>query len=293
MAYICEGPLEGRTLKGGIGRMTRATQKQKESEVLRQLLFATGIQPECEPDVTGDKPDVMMRMFGRTVGIEVVTYQSGGTVVRAGRRRVERRAVESEWERLKTYSKEFQEKHPDLNDIYILFRFKSIVPPQEEYDLFLEEILRFVRSRQEAVSAEYVEFGMADFPSPLMKKYLKPIRGITLRRGERGELDSNITAGYVDSHPASTISKIVSKKAEKAKEYRKADELWLAIGQSGQLSEMVLPINGACDFDASPDLQESLLSSPFSRVYVFTAMGLFRWDKREGNWQLNTGKEFF
>jgi hypothetical protein len=279
-----------RVCKGDIWRMTRLTQKQEESEILRELLSATGIRPDSGP-LEGEKPDFTIQISGRTVGVEVVIYQSGRTVVRAGRRTIKRRAVESEWERLETYSKEFQKKHPELNGIYILLRFNSTVPPQEEYDLFLEEILRFVRSRQEAASAEFVEFGMADFLSPLMRKYLKPIGGITLRRGEYGELDSNITAGFVDSHPASTILKIIAKKATLAKDYRTTDALWLVIGQSGRLSEMVLPINAACDFDASPDLQESLLSSPFSRVYVFTAMGLFLWGKQEGNWQRIAGNK--
>ena len=68
---------------------------------------------------------------------------------------------------------------------------------------------------------------------------------------------------------------------------RDAGPLEAATGQSGKPSEMVLPINGASEFDASLDVQESLSCSPFSRVYVFTAMGLFRWDKRDGKWQLN------
>jgi hypothetical protein len=81
----------------------------------------------------------------------------------------------------------------------------------------------------------------------------------------------------------------VEKKTELAKAYRKADELWLVIGQSGRLSEMALLVNGASEFDASHDLQKRLSSSPFSRVYVFTARGLLQWDKREGNWHLNAG----
>jgi hypothetical protein len=286
MACICEGPLEGRTLKGGIGWMTRSTQKQKESEVLRQLLSATGIQPECEPDVTGDKPDVMMQMFGRTVGIEVVMYQSSKRVAGG-----ERRAVEAEWERLEGYSKAIRKEHAVFEHMYVLFRFRNIVPPRNRYEEFCQEILQFIRSRQDSVSAEPEVFGISDFTSPLMRKHLKAIEGLVLKRCERDEWDSNITAGFVDSYPACTISKIVSKKTELAKAYRKADELWLAIGQSGQLSETVLPINGACDFDASPDLQDSLLSSPFSRVYVFTAVGLFQWDKREGNWQRIAGNK--
>jgi len=267
--------------------MTRPDQKQEESEIFDELLAATGIQPECEPDVTGDKPDVMMQMFGRTVGIEVVVYQSSKRV--AG---VEMRAVEAEWERLEEYSKAIRKEHAVFEHMYVLFRFKNIVPLRNQYEEFCQEILQFIRSRQESVSAEPEVFGISDFTSPLMRRHLKAIGGLVLKRCERDEWDSNITAGFVDSHPARTISKIVAKKTVLAKAYRRADELWLVIGQSGQLSEMVLPITGACDFDANPDLQESLFSSPFSRVYVFTAMGLFQWDRREGNWQQIAGVVF-
>jgi hypothetical protein len=262
--------------------MTRLNQKQKEYEILRALLRATGIRPECLP-LKAEKPDFTMLISGRTVGIEVTMYQSGKTVAGVGRRAVKRRVVESEWERLEKSSKNFQREHADLKNVYILFRFKNIVPPKKEHDAFFQEILQFVRSRQNAVSAEGAAFWMPDFQSPLMKKYLKDM---TLRRCECGEWDSSITAGFV-GRPACTISKIVATKTNSAEAYLKADELWLVVGQSGLLSEMVLPINGASELDKCLDLQEGLLSSPFSRVYVFTAMGLFQWDKSEGNWQLN------
>lgn len=264
--------------------MTRSNQKQEECEILRVLLRVTGIRPESGP-LEGEKPDFMMQISGRTVGVEVVMYQSDKTVACVGRRAFKKRAVESEWERLEEYSKDFRRENADLKGIYILFRFKNTVPPRKEYGAFLEEILQFVRSRQEVVSEEFAEFGMPDFTSPLMKKHLRAIGGLVLRWCGHGEWDSNITAGFVDGHPTHTISRIVAKKTMLAKAYRKADELWLVIGQSGRLSEMVLPINGAPDLDASPDLQGSLSSSPFSRVYVFTAKGLLQWNKKEGNWQ--------
>ena len=259
--------------------MTRSNKKQKEyDEILHPLLCSTGIQPRCGP-LGSENPDFMMQISDRMVGVEVTMFQSDKTVTCVGRRVIKRRAVESEWER---FEKDFKRKHADLKGIYILFRFKNIIPPQQEYDVFFQEILEFVRSILGAVSEEFMVFGMSDFPSSLMKKYLKPVGGITLRRCDGGEFDSNMTAGFVDSCPARTISKIVVKKTAKA--YRKADELWLVIGQSGRPSEMVLPISGSSEFNACLDLQESLSSSPFSRVYCFTAGGLLQWNKRDGKW---------
>ncbi len=258
--------------------MTRSTQKQKEREILRQLLSATGIRPDSDP-LEGEKPDFMIQISGRTVGVEVVMYQSSKRVAD-----FERRAVEAEWERLEDYSRAIRKEHAVFEQMYVLFRFKNLVPPRKEYEEFCQEILRFIRSRQEPVSAEPEVFGISDFTSPLMKKHLKAIGGLVLNLCERDEWDSNITAGFVDSHPACTISKIVAMKTMLAKAYRRTDALWLVIGHSGRLSEMVLPITGTSDFNADPDLQGCLLSSPFSRVFVLTAIGLVQWDKRECNW---------
>ncbi len=135
-----------------------------------------------------------------------------------------------------------------------------------------------------SIGAESVDFWWSDFTSPLMIKYLQ---AVVLKCCERGEWDSNLTAGFVDP-PAGTIARIVAEKS--AKTYRPTDELWLVIQDSHWPSEMVLPINGACELDDNPDLQMNLTTSHFSRVYAFTAMGLFRWDRSGGKWKLNAGE---
>jgi hypothetical protein len=261
--------------------MTQSTQKQEEREILRELLSATGIRPECSP-VEGEKPDFMIQVSGRTVGVEVTMYRSDKTVAVVGKHAVRRRQVESEWESFERSSLGFRREHAELKDVCILFRFRNIVPPRQKYGVFFQEILQFVRSRPQEVGTGYVQLWGPDFGSPLMIEYLE---AICLRRCERGEWDSNVTAGFVD-RPARTIAKIVAAKGELAKTYRPASELWLVIGHSGRPSEMVLPISGVSELDASPEIQRSLPFSPFSRVYVFTAMGLFKWDKTDDKWQV-------
>lgn len=252
--------------------MTRPTQKDDERSVVLELMSAIRVQLESYP-VQGEAPDFMIQVSGLTVGVEVTMYQSGRTV--AG---VPKRAVEAEWEALEGASQIFQNEHSELAGIYILFRFKDSVPPRRERGNFFCEILEFIRERGQTIAGEYVDFWCHEFTSPLMIKYLQ---AIVLRRGERGMWDSNITAGFVD-RPAETISRIVAEKSAKA--YRPADELWLVIQRSHRPSEMVLPVNGASEFDASLNLQKSLKDSPFSRVYAFTAMGLFQWDRNDGRW---------
>jgi hypothetical protein len=114
-----------------------------------------------------------------------------------------------------------------------------------------------------------------------MVKYLKHI---VANIHEDGEWDANKNFGFVN-RPAPTIARIIADKARKVKSYRHTDEIWLVIERSGRPSETVLPIRGITEFNENPQMREHLANSPFSRVYVFTAMGLFSW-YRGGSWQL-------
>jgi hypothetical protein len=252
--------------------MTRPTQKQDEQRTLLELMAAIGVQLESCP-MEGEVPDFMIQISDRTVGIEVTMYQSKRTV--AG---IQKRVVEAEWEELERSSQTFQNENSELAGIYILFRFKDGVPSRRERADFFCEILEFVRSNGCRIGDEWADFWCYELTSPLMIKYLK---AIVLRRGERSEWDSNITAGFID-RPADTISRIVAEKS--TRNYRPADELWLVIQRSHRPSEMVLPISGVSELDASLDLQRNLTASPFSKVYAFTAMGLFLWDRNGGAW---------
>lgn len=100
---------------------------------------------------------------------------------------------------------------------------------------------------------------------------------------ESGEWDSNKTSGFED-RPANAIARIIADKICKVKSYRKTNEMWLVIERSGRPSETVLPIRGIAEFNENPEIRDNLTNGPFLRVYVFTAMGLFQWD-RPGEWQ--------
>jgi hypothetical protein len=156
-----------------------------------------------------------------------------------------------------------------------LFRFKSVVPPRRSYHCFFQEIANFISSRK----GTYTDFWFDEFTLPLMVKYLW---AIVVKHSDRSVWDSNLTAGFVD-RPSSTISDIIDGKTIKAAEYRNTDELWLAIERSGKPSETILPIKGIDEFSSDSGLCETITNSPFSKVYVFTAMGLFQGD-RDGGW---------
>lgn len=250
--------------------MTRPIQKQDERETLIRLLATIRVQLDSHP-LEGETPDFMIPVSGRMIGVEVTMYQSGRKVAD-----LPKRAIEAEWEEFETSSQIFQRENTELTNVYILFRFKDAIPPRRERSVFFREVLEFVRRTQ--INDEYVDFWRGEITSSLMSKYLKDI---VLRRCEHGHWDSNITAGFI-AVPAETISRIVTEKS--AKQYRPADELWLVIEGSHRPSEMILAIRGVSELNASPDLLENLTESPFSRIYAFTAMGLFRWDRNGAKW---------
>jgi hypothetical protein len=270
--------------------MTRLSQKQEEREILLALFSAIGIQP-ANGFSDGETPDFAMRLSDRVVGVEVTLYRSERAV--AG---IKKRAVESEWESFERASGEFRERHPELKNMYVLFRWKSTVPPEAKRLAFFQEILEFVRSH--AVGSEYSVFSANNFTTPLMLEYLKGIGGIVLKRCQRGGWDSNTTAGFVDDHVAQGVSRIV--KSKSAKKYRREvkieartttlDELWLVIKGTGQPSETMLPIKGVSEFNENHDLHTNLKASPFTRVYAFTTMGLLEWEKRPEKWRITAAQ---
>lgn len=254
--------------------MTRPIQKQSERDTLRTLFFVLDMPPEisCED---GEAPDFMVQIDDRTIGIEVTMYQSGQIVAATG---IQKRKVESEWERFNCSSRFFREEQPDLRNICILFRFKDSVPPSKERQLFLTEILDFIRLRRSELGPQYLVFSRHQFTSPLMMKYLSDL---CLCVCEHADWDSNVTAGFLGRFDEN-VAGIVTKKSVKL--YRQATELWLVIQCSGRISETMLPINGADDFNRNVVLRTNLHTGPFSKVYISTAMGWFQWDK-VGEWQ--------
>jgi hypothetical protein len=84
------------------------------------------------------------------------------------------------------------------------------------------------------------------------------LRTLCLRRDRFAVWHSNLAGGFI-ARPDFTITDIVAEKSRK--QYRQADELWLAIQCSTRISEMVSDILGVEDFDAVPSLEAYLFSS--------------------------------
>jgi hypothetical protein len=253
-------------------------QKAAEREIAERLQSAIRLTAEIDQS---DKPDFILKVpGGRTIGLEVTTYQSGKSVPIGDKGKITQRKVEAAWEHFECASKTFRSKNADLQNIAITFWFNNIIPPKEQYDQLFMEIRNFILLKQKDLSDCFSVYSRYQFTSPLMVKYF---RDILVNIHKDGEWNSNKEFGFVN-RPATTIAGIIGGKARKVKSYRKTDEIWLVIQRSGRLSETVLPIGGITEFNENPELRDKLTNGPFSRVYVFTAMGLFQWD-RLGGWQ--------
>ncbi len=250
--------------------MTRETQKVSEAKSLEVVLAALGLRPDRPPE-SGEKPDFIVPLSGRRIGVEITMYSSGDVI--DGRYPL--RAVESEWDKLKRASDDFRAGRRELRDINVGLMFQGAVPPQRLHAQFMQEIADFVGAHRHELQSHDIDYWPESFSStPLMREYLHKL---DLRECEFATWHSNTSAGFVATAATSTIADTVS--AKSGLEFRSVDELWLAIQCSPRISETLLPLPGA---DAAADFENVTLDDfRFSRVFVLTWLGVFQWARKE------------
>ena len=157
--------------------------------------------------------------------------------------------------------------------------FSGPVPPLRLHVDFIKEIADFVAAHRHELGSRDVAYWRPIIATPLMVEYLQVLylrvdrvcrmafQSHRRLRGDAGYLHGRGYCGQKD-----------------AKNFRPADELWLAIQCSTRISETLLPI-GANDFD----MVLPLAGFRFSRVFVLTFLGLFQWKAAEG-WRKLTGE---
>jgi hypothetical protein len=254
--------------------VTRPIQKDSERRTLDAVLAALGLCPDQEPDQS-ETPDFLVRLSGRTVGIEITMYRSGDTVGDG----TGRRQVENEWELLKAAADRIRNACPELRDVNVGLMFAASAPPRRQHADFIAEIATFVGAHASELSSNDITFWPPSFTAPLMRKFL---RTLYLRKDRFAEWHSNLVAGYV-ARPDQTVADIVAEKS--GKQFRPADELWLAIQCGTRISEMMLDIMGVEDFGSVPSLEPYV----FSRVFVLAWTGAYEWQRGAG-WRKLTGE---
>jgi len=257
----------------GSNAMTTSEQKESELRTLQHLLGALELYPDREP-IGGETPDFILLSSGRTIGVEITVFQSGTTTEDG----VDLRKVEGEWSKFEAASQEFRRARPYLHDLNVGLLFKASMPPRRDYSGFMEEIATFARDRCVELGEEGRDYRPVDFASPLMNQYLSTLH---LKPGKYPEWFSNVSGGGWIGAPDGALTKIVIAKA--SKKYRRTDELWLAIQCNPRASEMMMPLEGALDFNYVAGLETALCASSFLKVFVVTyGGGTFEWNKVDG-----------
>ena len=254
--------------------MTREVQKTSERQTLDVVLQALGLRPDQEPQAS-ETPDFTVSLAGRQIGVEVTMYSSTDTVVGGHHRR----QVESEWDKLLAAARAYCWTQPELHDINVGLMFSGPVPPRRLHVDFIKEVSGFISAHRHELGLRDVEYRPPIISTPLMVEYLQVLY---LRVDRYAVWHSNLTGGFVATPATCTVKDIVAEKD--TKNFRPADERWLAIQCSARISETLLPI-GANDFDMVPPLD----GFRFSRVFVLTFLGVFQWKAGEG-WRRLTGE---
>jgi hypothetical protein len=140
--------------------------------------------------------------------------------------------------------------------------FSGDLPVRRQQNDFIAEIARFIRDRRDELGSEDRVFMSWEFSSPLMRDHL---HGLHLRVCPYAVWYPSLAAGFVGM-PDSLISQTVAAKSKK--QYRQADELWLAIQSSTKISELLLTLDGVADFERVPSLD----GFRFSQVLYWPTM---------------------
>ena len=249
--------------------MTRDIQKENERRVLCRVLAALGATPESEPQA-GEAPDFILQLRGQSVGVEISVYNSEETIDET-----KRRAVESEWERLKAAAEEFWSQQGDLRAVTVGVMFKGRVPGRRDHCAFIQEVAAVVRQQLAKLGPEKQTFSPSA-SSPLMHDYLAQL---VLRTDSHAEWYSNFSSGWVARPNDSKIPDIVKGKSKR--KFRSTDELWLVIHCGTRMSETTLELDRVEDFRSIMGLDRS----KFDRIFVLTYMGTYEWARTTDDWK--------
>ena len=192
--------------------MTRPAQKDAERASIVSLLTSLGLPTDIR---LGEKPDAIVTIEGRQVGIELTTFQSNMVTAE----NLSRRQVEAAWETFKRVVGTVQKDRPDLANLNVGLMYSGSGPAPAEHRAFIEEVLAFAAERAATLNDRDVSFWPHGFTSPLMKRCL---RALNLRRCAHATWYSSLDAGSFGL-PDGELSEIVRRKAIGS--FREVDEL--------------------------------------------------------------------
>jgi hypothetical protein len=233
---------------------------------------------ERGPDINGnDKPDFIVCIDGKRIGIEETTYHRG-------RRRDElrpRQANESAWPVLQKAIEEARRSHSELKGIHGAIRFKNFVlPSSKQYRQFAEESVKFAVSMLDGLSSDHKRFKTFDVQYPLLKKHVEYLELQQVECYMFWDWRHNADGVSLEQNELLGIIQAKIRKHEQSE----VDENWLLITSRTQLSQQMGHLSVG-ELDSFEDVCDSLQKGPFNKVYIYDYMRsrVFVWSI-DGGW---------
>lgn len=149
--------------------MTRSEQKAKELRIVQALLEALGTKYELVE--LAEPPDVVIRMDGQQVGIEVTEYHDPSLTSQG----VTRRTVEAWWDRIRNSAVELRRKNAFLDGLHVYLRFEKLeIPSPKEIDDFVADVADFLEAHRSEISEEWIEFSVGTDKG--LRRFVRSVR---------------------------------------------------------------------------------------------------------------------
>jgi len=264
-------------------------QTENEQFILENFFSVMGVEADSidrGPTVNGnDKPDFVVCIAGKKIGIEETTYYREQRPDESH----PRQAKENAWDNLKTVIEKARRDYSELNEVHGAISFKDFVlPPSREYEPFASELIEFTMDMLGGFGSDPKRYKTFDEKYLLLNKYVEYLKlqqvecygmswdwlhnadGVALQEAElRGVIQAKI-GKHVQSH---------------------VDENWLLITSRTQLSQQMgyLFVEKMNKYKSVCDL---LNDCPFDKVYIYdyTRRKVFLWTL-DGGWVAATTNE--
>lgn len=239
-------------------------EKQKERELfyLEPFLERMEIKPE-QIECGEDPPDFYIMYRSDKIAIEITEYHSQ----RKGASGQAWRAVEQEWQNIRSLFIEERKHYPILDNVHGHLFFKELeMPSAAKHRQFVTELLMFGVSQCETLKEEESRFDSFPLDYPLLNKYLKKMY---LKKVNCWITWDRASAAFVGTSEEE-LEKCVLKKLRTSRPQQKAKS-WLLIVSGAYMSQQI-GLTHCETFNKFAQLNERLEGSSFDKVFLFDYM---------------------
>lgn len=232
----------------------------RERQYLESLVHLLDFHEVGIKSLSPPAPDLALTVGSDVIGVEVTEYYSHP---RQGE--MQRRAVDTEWERLRRQLMREIDLTPALEGIHGTICFTRLeVPPKGSHRAFVTEIIRCTQAYAKIVPASATDFSA----EPLVSQYVKQIR--LKRINSRLSWGWNQNTAWLGTDSKAFVD-CIRRKTVKNYDRHDLSNLWLLIVSGPHLSQ-ALGMDLHLVLPKITDAEELLKNSGFAKAYVLQYM---------------------